>query len=492
MTIKQLSFWLCLVSAGACSPVLVAQTIPTEVDVVVVGAGGAGLSAATTLAQGGESVVVLEKMPSIGGNTLRAGGFFNAVDPEHEPLSDTKDSEERYFEQMMASGGGENSPEVVRALAHYAYPTMKWLESLGMQFHETTVAVWGAEWPRGHKSKESRGQGYIRVLSGELLKRGGQIFTNQTVVGLMTNSQGRVTGVETTSTREKKQPTTIRAREAVVLAAGGFSPNTMMINEYAPQWANLTTDNNPGNTGDLLPLAQGVGAQLVGLNNVQVVPGRPMGQTFQVRLDLDISRSILVDGEGKHVIDEDAPRNQLAKAVMEREESGVYTLTDQATVNTFDAVSKRDVYRGLETGAALRAMTLSELARRMKMNEEELKRAVDEFNRSVKEKTGKCARLPCHPIEVPPFWAAPVVMSIHSTLGGVKINEFGEVLDKQNLPIPGLFAAGEVTGNVHGENRLGGNGIADAITFGRIAGTRILSLTPKTLDSQRVSTDISQ
>lgn len=137
-------------------------------------------------------------------------------------------------------------------------------------------------------------------------------------------------------------------------------------------------------------------------------------------------------------------------------------------------------------------MTLSELARRMKMNEEELKRAVDEFNRSVKEKTGKCARLPCHPIEVPPFWAAPVVMSIHSTLGGVKINEFGEVLDKQNLPIPGLFAAGEVTGNVHGENRLGGNGIADAITFGRIAGTRILSLTPKTLDSQRVSTDISQ
>ena len=92
MTIKQLSFWLCLVSAGACSPVLVAQTIPTEVDVVVVGAGGAGLSAATTLAQGGKSVVVLEKMPSIGGNTLRAGGFFNAVDPEHEPLSDTKDS----------------------------------------------------------------------------------------------------------------------------------------------------------------------------------------------------------------------------------------------------------------------------------------------------------------------------------------------------------------------------------------------------------------
>ena len=464
-----------------------AQSLPAEVDVVVVGAGGAGLSAATTLVQGGKRVIVLEKMPAIGGNTIRSGGFFNAVDPKHEPVMGETDSEALYLSQMMKSGGGENTPEVAQALVQHTLPTLRWLESLGLKFRQETVAVWGAEWPRGHKTLESRGQGYIRVLSAEFLKRGGEIFTQRAVVGLMTDATGRVTGVKvmatsdlTAGTRQGDRTETVKAKEAVILASGGFGANRAMIEKYAPAWKGLTTDNNPGNTGDLLPLAQSVGAVLVGLKNVQVVPGSPTGQPFQVRLDLDVSRSLLLDSTGAHLIDEDAPRDQLAQAVVKSQQGKagrqpVFTLTDQAAVDSFDVVTRRDVYRGLETGAAFRADTLEALAKLTHMTPSVLVATVDAFNRDARGHTGKCARVQCRPIETAPFWASPVVMSIHSTLGGVKISPRAEVLDAQGRPIPGFFAAGEVTGNVHGVNRLGGNGITDAITFGRIAAETILT-----------------
>ncbi len=439
-------------------------------DVVVVGAGGAGLAAATTLAQAGRSVVVLEKMPAIGGNTLRAAGFFNAVDKEQREKK--SDSEELYYEQMIASGGGENTPAVVAAFIAQTEPTLTWLRALGLKFHAQPQAVWGAEWARGHKPYEPRGQGYIRVMSAELLKRGGQILTNARVTDLIMTEKGDVHGVQYV---RGGQTYDLLARNAVVLAAGGYAANRELLRKHAPQWADLPTDNNPGNTGDLLGIAEQAGAEVVGMKNVQVVPGGPKGQGFQVRLDMDAARSILIDGHGRRFIAEDSARNQLSRAVLERKNAGVYSLTNQLTVDSYDIVTKKDIYRGLETGTAFRAESLEALARLISVDPAVLTDTVERYNREVREKTGKCARLTCQELQTGPYWASPIDLTIHSTLGGLRIDEKARVLRADGSVIGGLYAAGEVTGNVHGQNRLGGNGITDAITFGRIAALTILA-----------------
>ncbi len=444
------------------------RTVPPVTDVVVVGAGGAGLAAATTVAQAGLSVVILEKMSAIGGNTLRSGGFFNAVGAEQKAKK--ADSEALYYNQMMVSGAGENTPAVVEVFTRETYPTLQWLQSLGLQFQTKPQEVWGSEWPRGYKPFEPRGHGYIRVLSAELLKRGGMIYTQTRVKKITVSEDGGVQGVEYERNGQKGE---ITARKAIVLASGGFSANREMIQKYAPQWAGLPTDNNPGNTGDLLIAAENIGAHIVGMQNVQVVPGGPVGQGFQVRLDIDISRSILVDGRGNRFIEEDSARNLLSSAVLQRKAVGVYSLTDQQTVNSYDIVTRKDIYRGLETGSAYRADTLEELARLTHMDAEVLLATVRAYNQEVKEKQGKCARLNCQPLSTGPFWASPIDLTVHSTLGGIRIDESAHVLRRDGTVIPRLYAAGEVTGNVHGQNRMGGNGITDAITFGRIAGLAI-------------------
>lgn len=453
---------------------------PPVVDVIVVGGGGAGLSAAVTVAEQGLSVWVLEKMPAIGGNTLRASGLFNAVDPQREPAMGEQDTAERYYSQMILSGGGESSPAVVKALVDHTYPTLKWLESLGLKFRPQTVVTWGAEWPRGHKPLEPRGQGYIRVLSSTLLTLGGKIHTNTRVVGLLRDETGRIAGVtyavETPSSETRSgstKPQEVRSRYGVVLASGGFAANPTLVKRYAPQYADLPTDNNPGNTGDLLAIAKGVGAQLVGLENIQVVPGAPPGQPFQVRLDLDASRFILVDHQGHRFIDEDEPRDALARAVVDRLKAGVFSITNQATLDSFDVVTQRDIYKGLETGSAFRAETLEALAQAIHVPVKALKTSVEQFNQEAIKHTGKCARAMCTPLSSGPFWASPLSMTVHSTMGGVVIDPLARVLNAKGEPIAGLYAAGEVTGNVHGANRIGGNGIADAITFGRIAGREL-------------------
>lgn len=165
---------LCAASALAMMtpiPVSAFSFAEDEFDVVVAGAGGAGLAAALSAAEQGASVLLVEKMAAIGGNTLRASGLFNASDPARQEPMGITDSPSWHYEQTMASGHGRNDPAVVRRFVCEALPTLKWLESLGVRFMPETVATWGAEWPRGHKPTQPRGQAYIRTLSSECIRR---------------------------------------------------------------------------------------------------------------------------------------------------------------------------------------------------------------------------------------------------------------------------------------------------------------------------------
>ena len=434
-----------------------------DVDVLVVGAGGAGLAAGVAAAHEGASALGLVKVAAIGGTTLGAGGLVNGADPKRQGPMGVRDSVEWHAEQTLESGGGRNDPEVVRRFAEEALSTIHWLEGMGVRFLPETQTTWGAEWPRGHKPFLPRGSSYIRTLSGKLLESGGEIRTKTAVRDLLKDERGRVAGVVT------KEGVEVRAK-CVVLATGGYGANPELLRHWAPDWADLPTDNAPGTTGDGQRAAERAGAALVNLDVVQAVPGVRKGQTHAVRLDLDVGACVLVDGRGERFVEEDGSRRALALAIRNAAGGRAYTVTDDRGVSSYDLVSQKDIYRGLQTGDAFRAETLEDLARKTGLPADALCRTVEAFNDEVEKQTGKCGRVVCRKIVTPPFWAAPVYLNIHSTLGGVRITPEGEVLDRKGRVLTGLFAAGEVVGNVHGANRIGGNGIAAALTFGRIAG----------------------
>lgn len=456
-------------------------------DVIVVGGGGAGLAAAVSAAQAGASVLLIEKTGMLGGNTLRASGLFNVADPARQSPLGIKDSAQWHFKQTLESSGGRSDPQVIRRFTEAALPTIHWLESLGMRFLPGVYTTWGAEWPRGHKPLLPRGQGYIRILSGKLLALGGEIRLHTKLRGLVRDPEsGRITGVVVESAdagrhssgskadgekerSARKSNAFISARRGVVLAAGGYAQNKAMLARYAPQYAEFPTDNAPGSTGEAIFAAKAVGAKIINLDCVQTVPGAPKGRRFQVRLDLDSGRVILVDGGGRRFIDEDTSRDRLSEAIISCHD-GAYSITDDAAVNTFDLISKKDIYRGLLTGDAVRAPTLDELAKRLGLPADALRESVAAFNEDTRQKRGKCSRILCAPIAEPPFWGSRIMLNVHSTMGGVAISPDSAVLDGEGRVIPGLFAAGEIVGNLHGRNRIGGNGIGAAITMGRIAG----------------------
>ncbi|MBP3437998.1 MAG: flavocytochrome c [Sutterella sp.] len=461
---------------GLSGPAAAAASPGGSADVIVVGGGGAGLSAAVTAAQAGASVLLLEKLPAIGGNTLRASGLFNAADPERQKPLGIEDSPDWHYKQMLASGGPTASPEVVRRFVDEALPTLHWLEGLGVRFMPQTVATWGAEWPRGHKPVLPRGQAYIRTLSAELMRRGGRILTRTAVTDLLTDNAGRVTGVsaEIRHPDGRREVKRFAASRGVILASGGFAANADMVARHVPALRDMPTDNSPGNTGDLLAPAARIGARIQGLDFIQCVPGAPAGRSFQVRLDLDSGRSLLVDADGERFVDEDRSRDILARAILSKPRGTVWIVTDDAAVSSYDMVSRKDIYKGLQTRDALRAGTIAELAGRMGVSAARLEETIRGFQAESEGRRGKCARVRCVPLTKAPFWASRVHLNVHTTMGGLVITPDAEVVGTDGQPIPGLFAAGEVTGNVHGENRIGGNGVSDAVVFGRIAGQSVM------------------
>lgn len=462
------TFALCARPARAALPDFLKSLFMRSVfDVVVIGGGGAGLAAAASAAESGASVVLLEKLSAVGGNTLRSAGIFNAVDPARQRALGIKDSVAWHARQTLESGRGLNDPTVVERFAQEAPQTLVWLESLGLHFMPKIVATWGSQWPRGHKPAMPRGTGYIRALSGRLLSLGGEIRTGAACERLIKSDGGRIAGV---SYVQDGKVHDVCARRGVILCAGGYAASKPLLQRYAPQLAGMPTDNSPGSTGEVMLAAEAAGAALANLSCVQTVPGSPPGRDFQVRLDLDSGRFILVDRAGHRFVDEDAARDVLSAAILSRKNDGVFSVTDNAAVESFDLLSRKSVYRGLQTGDALRAGTLDTLAQEAGLSAEGLRASIAAFNEEARAGRGKCGRIRCRPIESPPFWAAPIVLNVHSTMGGLRIDPSARVLDVRGQPMPGLFAAGEIVTSVHGANRIGGNGIAAAMTFGRIAG----------------------
>lgn len=442
-------------------------------NVVVIGAGGAGLTAAVSAKEAGaKKVVVLEKMMFAGGNTIRAGGGFNAAIKADYEKAGIKDSPKLHAEQTLAAGDGRGDPVLVNQLTEKAPESVQWLKDHGVKFQDHIYQIYGGLYKRARNPLGPRGGAYIKALLEVCKKEDIPIMFNTRVVEIIRegNLSGRVLGVKV---ELKGKTMYICATNAVVAAAGGFAASDRLTGISDPRMEKLGTTNHPGATGDVLTNLVDIGAGTRGLDYIQCIPGGVPGEKYPPNLFTHVDRFLFINLNGQRFIKEDARRDVLRDAMLDQPKAIAWTLVDA------DGFEQQKNSKGPENEAALKAGTLyyadtiEDLAKKTGLPAKELKEAVDTYNKAVdtkKDPFGRAETVLVNKIIKAPFYAGRVTMKRHHTMGGVIINKDAQVIDRHGNVIPGLYAAGEVTGGIHGTNRVGGNAMADIFTYGRIAG----------------------
>lgn len=451
------------------------ETIEHTTDVVIIGAGGAGLAAAVSAHQNGAKVIVVEKMPRIGGNTILSGSAYNTVDPVRQSKQGIEDSVDKHFTQIYEGGDKQGNPELIRTLVENAYPALEWLEGMGMEFNEKIFTVLGGLWPRAHKPVKPLGTGFISTYEKYINENEGiEILLDTKVTELIVDGN-RVVGLKAEGLNGD---VIINANNGVVIAAGGFGANVEMRDKYNKSWPSLTnikTTNQPGATGDGLTLAEKVGGNLVGLENIQLLPmGDPKTGSLSGNIEQGVENRIFVNKDGNRFVDEGQRRDVMTQALMEQKDSFMWTIVDKHSYPTGDTKNNfnESIDELIAQGRAFEADTLEELAKKIGVDPVNFVKSVEEFNKAVEKGTPDAfgRTLYADKIDTAPFYAGGRVPTVHHTMGGIEINTSAQVLDKDGNVIPGLYAAGEVTGGIHGANRLGGNALPDITVYGKIAG----------------------
>ena len=344
-----------------------------------------------------------------------------------------------------------------------------------MEFQPRVFQMFGGLYPRAHQPVEPKGKGYIQVLLKALKERNVPIRTNVRVTEIIreTPVSGDVRGVRCET---KEGVRWIRARQGVVLAAGGFSANKYLRELHDPRVKNLGTDNLPNQTaGDVMMAAVRVGAYLVGMDFIQSTPGAPAGKKMKIILNTKVAESIYVDKRGNRIVNEGARRDVIRDAVLGTPERYAYTVCDNENFMSYDEVNRKAIHEGIKINEAWTAPTIRELAEKMGVDPAGLEKTINRYNdefvkNGVDPDFGKTAVNLTKRIEKGPFWACYTGMTVHHTMGGPNTNTKAQVLDWQGNAIPRLYAAGEITGGIHGTNRVGGNAVLDCFVFGQIAG----------------------
>lgn len=459
-------------SALAADPCSLPAKWDKTYDVIVIGSGGAGMSAGIVAKEAGANAVVLEKLAFPGGNTLVSGGGLNAAVPEDAKAAGVEDSPELHAKQTLAAGDFRGDPELVAILTKGAPESIKWLEKIGVKYRPGVYQIYGGLWPRCHNPLGQSGSDYIKAAVSYAKKIGLEVLTNHKITGIIREKPdaGRVLGVEVEVKGRKEY---WRATKGVVAAAGGFSANPQMCSFFDPRLTRLNTTNQPGATGEVLTYIQSVNGLAVGLDYIQCIPWTAPGYKHTADVFQAIEYCIFINKEGKRYVAEDARRDVIRDATLAQTDQTVYQLVDVDGFVENNKYYDKMNHEALKNGTLFEANTLDELAKLVNLPAEELKKTVAEYNRLVdtkKDPLGRSEKMLCRKIVKAPFYAGPFGMCRHHTMGGARIDTKARVLDRQGKVIPGLYAAGEVTGGIHGTNRVGGNAIADIFTFGRLAG----------------------
>ena len=490
-----------------------AEDSTVDADVVIVGAGGAGMTAAITAAAEGKSVVIVESQPMVGGNSVRATGGMNAGKTVYQDENEfgesagvektLKTAAEKYADNetitalaktvseqwaayqanptgyfdsvelmeldTMIGGKGINDPELVETLCANSADAIDWLDEHGITLHNVS-SFGGASVKRIHRPVNAEGKtvsvgSYMIPLLEENCKKAGvQILLNTTANEILTDANGAVAGIKATGSTG--ETVTVNAK-AVVLTTGGFGANLDMVVKYKPELKGFMTTNAAGIQGQGIEMAEAIGAATVDMDQIQIHPTVEANTAALITEGLRGDGAILINEEGQRFIDEVGTRDVVSAAEIAQTGSYSWLVVDQAMV---DASSVIQGY--IKKGYTVTGATYEELGEAMGVDAAAFAETMEKWNGYVEAKNdpdfGRTSF--ANPLNTAPYYAVKVTAGVHHTMGGLKINANTEVLNEKGEVIPGLFAAGEVTGGVHGANRLGGNAVADFTVFGRIAG----------------------
>ena len=489
------------------------ETVSYDADVVVIGAGGAGMTAAMTAADAGQKVVILESQAMVGGNSARATGGMNAAKTVYQDENEfdqaagvektlataaekyadnetitalAKTVSEQwaayqanptgYFDSVelmeldtMVGGKGINDPELVKTLCEGTADAIDWLDENGITLHNVS-SFGGASVKRIHRPVNEEGKvvsvgAYmIPLLQENCEKRGIDIVLNTTVDTILTDANGAAGGVSST---DKDGNTVVVNAKSVILATGGFGANLDMVTQYKPELAGFMTTNAAGAQGQGIEMATAIGAGTVDMDQIQIHPTVEANTAALITEGLRGDGAILVNANGERFIDEVGTRDVVSAAEIAQPGSYSWLIVDQAMVDASSVIQGYIKKGYTKTGA-----TYEELAKELDVDPATFANTMETWNSYVEAKNdpdfGRTSF--ANPLNNGPYYAIKVTAGVHHTMGGVTINSATEVLKEDGTVIPGLFAAGEVTGGVHGANRLGGTAVADFVVFGRIAG----------------------
>ena len=490
-----------------------AEDSTVEADVVVVGAGGAGMTAAITAAGEGKSVVILESQSMVGGNSVRATGGMNAGKTVYQDENEfgesagvektLKTAAEKYADNetitalaktvseqwaayqanptgyfdsvelmeldTMIGGKGINDPELVETLCENSADAIDWLDEHGITLHNVS-SFGGASVKRIHRPVNAEGKTVsvgsymIPLLQENCEKAGVKMMLDTTATEILTDANGAAVGVKATGA--SGETVTVNAK-AVVLATGGFGANLDMVVKYKPELKGFMTTNAPGIQGQGIEMAQAIGAATVDMDQIQIHPTVEANTAALITEGLRGDGAVLINAEGKRFIDEVGTRDVVSAAEIAQTGSYSWLVVDQAMVDNSSVIQGY-----IKKGYTVTGATYEELAKAMGVDAAAFAETMEKWNGYVEAKNdpdfGRTSF--ANPLNTAPYYAVKVTAGVHHTMGGLKINANTEVLNEKGEVIPGLFAAGEVTGGVHGANRLGGNAVADFTVFGRIAG----------------------
>jgi len=454
-----------------------------EADVVVIGAGGAGLAAAISAEQNGAKVIVVEKMPKVGGNTILAGGAVNAVEDRSEFAIKQNDSVYWHYTQTLSGGDFQGDPELVMTLVENAYDGIQWTKELGMEWlgEEAVFTVSGGLWPRAWKPAMVAGTGFFDTYTKYIDKTDKiDLMLNTKAEKILVDDMGAACGI--IATGETGNTITINAK-SVVVATGGFSKNVELRMAYDAIWGTLDekvlSTNHEGATGDGVKMLQALQADFVQMGNIQLLPlGDPKTGSLSGNIEHGVDSRIFVNKSGLRYGDEGGRRDDMTRDLFNQEDALMWIVMDSDTYPTGDEVNNfgETANQLVAAGRAVKADTLDELAVLMNVDAANLKATIAEYNEYCTggAKEGQADQfgrtLFGAPIDNGPFYAGARVPTVHHTMGGVRIDTLCRVYNEGGEIIENLYAAGEVTGGIHGTNRLGGNALTDTVVFGRIAG----------------------
>ena len=485
-----------------------------ECDIVIVGAGGAGLTAALQAVENGaENVIIVEKMSMTGGNSVRSTGGMNAAKTPNqdanefaenagveatlqsaaEDYADNADitalaetvqaqydeylaNPEGYFDSVelfeldtLIGGHGLNNVELVKALAENSADAIVWLrESQGADLSQVGQ-FGGASVKRIHKPVDEEGKTLsvgsylIPILTANCNESENIQILFETPATEIIMENGVAVGVVV---NDGENEFNIHAG-AVVLASGGFGGNNEMVAQYKPEYDGYITTNAPGIDGDGIVMGEAVGAATVDMDQIQLHPTVNPDTSALITEGLRGDGAILVNTNGERFIDEVGTRDVVSAAEFAQPGQMAYLIVDQAMVDASSVIAGY-----IKQGLTVSGETYEELAETLGIDPATFAETMNTWNGYVEAgEDPDFGRVSfANPLNTAPYYAIAVTPGVHHTMGGLEINTNAEVLSTEGEVIPGLYAAGEVTGGVHGSNRLGGNAVADFVVFGRIAG----------------------